>query len=65
MKSNKDKFKVYSNDNMSNKNQQEEEISVELEVPHEDLVTGLFLLSGGRGSAGVSDGTDAQPGCAS
>ncbi len=45
MKSNKDKFKVYSNDNMPNKNQQEEEISVELEVPHEDLVTGLFVTS--------------------
>ena len=45
MKSNKDKFKVYSNDNMPKKNQQEEEISVELEVPHEDLVTGLFVTS--------------------
>lgn len=45
MKNNKDKFKVYSNDNMPKKNQQEEEMSVELEVPHEDLVTGLFVTS--------------------
>lgn len=43
--SNKDKFKVYSNENMPKKNQHEEEISVELEVPHEDLVTGLFVTS--------------------
>ncbi len=43
--SNKDKFKVYSNDNMPKKNRQEEEMSVELEVPHEDLVTGLFVTS--------------------
>lgn len=42
--SNKDRFKVYSNDNMPKKNQ-EEEMSVELEVPHEDLVTGLFVTS--------------------
>lgn len=42
--SNKDKFKVYSNDNMPKKNQQEE-MSVELEIPHEDLVTGLFVTS--------------------
>ena len=41
---NKDRFKVYSNDNMPKKNQ-EEEMSVELEVPHEDLVTGLFVTS--------------------
>ncbi len=45
MKNNKDKFKVYSNDNMPKKNQKEEEMSVELEVPHEDLVTGLFVTS--------------------
>lgn len=43
--SNKDKFKVYSNENMPKKNQREEEMSVELEVPHEDLVTGLFVTS--------------------
>ena len=42
--SNKDRFKVYSNDNMPKKNQ-EEEMSVDLEVPHEDLVTGLFVTS--------------------
>lgn len=42
--SNKDRFKVYSNDNMPKKNH-EEEMSVELEVPHEDLVTGLFVTS--------------------
>ena len=45
MKNNKDKCKVYSNDSMPKKNQQEEEMSVELEVPHEDLVTGLFVTS--------------------
>ena len=42
--SNKDRFKLYSNDNMPKKNH-EEEMSVELEVPHEDLVTGLFVTS--------------------
>lgn len=43
--SKKDKFKVYSNENMPKKNQREEEMSIELEIPHEDLVTGLFVTS--------------------
>ena len=39
----KNKFKVYTNNNM--KKQEVEEITFELEVPHEDTVTGLFVTS--------------------
>lgn len=39
----KDKFKVYTNNNVKKKNV--EEITFELEVPHEDTVTGLFVTS--------------------
>lgn len=42
--SNKDKFKVYSNTGMPRK-KLEEEIEISLEVPHEDMVAGLFLTS--------------------
>lgn len=45
MKDKKDKFKVYSNSNLPKKNQGQEEVSVELEIPHEDTVTGLFVTS--------------------
>ena len=39
----KDKFKVYTNKNMKKKDV--EEVTFELEVPHEDTVTGLFVTS--------------------
>lgn len=39
----RDKFKVYTNKNMKKK--EVEEITFELEVPHEDTVTGLFVTS--------------------
>lgn len=44
MKENKDKFKVYTNTNMPEKTHKEE-INVELEVPNEDTLTGLFVTS--------------------
>ncbi len=44
MKENKDKFKVYTNPNMPEK-MHGEEINVELEVPNEDTLTGLFVTS--------------------
>lgn len=39
----RDKFKVYTNKNIKKK--EVEEVTFELEVPHEDTVTGLFVTS--------------------
>ncbi|MCD8018386.1 MAG: hypothetical protein LUF92_02025 [Clostridiales bacterium] len=40
----RDGFKVYSNDNIPRRNKKDE-ITVELEIPHEDMLMGLFVTS--------------------